>query len=161
MKRNKRRASVSRCFVSSADVVEPLPDLPHDCVDFEWFQEGGFFFQLHTPFRQYSIVILFLLLVIAFINNLLDGYFPFLKSHRLFLFDCGIASCDFNRDVSMIEADWIAKLLCWHKLSLGACKARFPVSRWEVGRTIDLNSSSLCLNAVYLFRVSARLTALP
>ena len=30
------------------------------------------------------------LLVIAFINNLLDGHFPFLKTHRLFLLEFGI-----------------------------------------------------------------------
>jgi hypothetical protein len=66
--------------------------------------------------------------VIAFINNILDGYFPFFKTHRVFLLGCGIALCDFNRDVSVIEADRIAKLLCWHKLSRDVCKAQFPFS---------------------------------
>jgi hypothetical protein len=46
--------------------------------------------------------------VVAFINNLVDGHFPFLKTHRIFLLDCSIASCDLNRDVGMIEADRIA-----------------------------------------------------
>jgi hypothetical protein len=32
-----------------------------------------------------------LLFVTAFIHNLLDSPFPFIKTHRLFLFDCGIA----------------------------------------------------------------------
>jgi hypothetical protein len=115
--------------VSSAGVAEPASDLSHDFVDLEWSQEGWFFFQLRPPFHQDPIR--HPLLVIAFINNLLDGYFPFFKTHRLFLLNCGIASCDFNREVGMIEADRIAKLLCWHKLSLDVCKARFPFSPWE------------------------------
>jgi hypothetical protein len=72
------------------------------------------------------------LLLIAFINHRLHGDFPFFQSHRLFLLDCSIASCDFNRDVGMIKANRIAKRLCWHKLSFGAWNTRFPVSPWEV-----------------------------
>ena len=34
------------------------------------------------------------LLVIAFINNFLDGHFPFLKAHRLFLLEFGTARFD-------------------------------------------------------------------
>ena len=78
-------------FVLSADVAEPLPDLSHDPVDLERLQEGRFLLQLRTPCHQDSILVRSLLLVIVFINNLLDRHFPFLKTHRLFLFDFGIA----------------------------------------------------------------------
>lgn len=88
-------------------VAEPAPDRSHDCVDFKWVQEGWFFFQLHTPFHQ--DIVHPHLLVIVFINNLLDGYFPFFKTHRLFPLDCGIASCESISDVGMIEADRIAQ----------------------------------------------------
>jgi hypothetical protein len=99
--RHKERTR-GRWFVSLAGVAEPLSDHSHDLVDFEWFQEGGFFFQLHSPFHQDPNRPLSLL--IAFINHRLHGGFPFFKSHRLFLFDCCIASCDFNHDVSL---NWI------------------------------------------------------
>ena len=75
--------------VSSADVAEPLPDFSHNFVDLERLQKGRFLFQLRTPCHQDHVRSL--LLVIAFINNLLDGRFPFLKTHRLFLFDFVIA----------------------------------------------------------------------
>ncbi len=77
--------------MSSADAAEPLSYFSHDFVDLERLQKRRFLFQLRTPCHQDSILALFLLLVIAFINNLLDGRFPFLKLHRLFLFDFGIA----------------------------------------------------------------------
>jgi hypothetical protein len=75
--------------VSSAELVEPLSDLSHDFVDLKRLQEGRFVFQLRTPCHQ--DLVRPLLLVIAFINNLLDAHFPFFKTHRLFLFDFGIA----------------------------------------------------------------------
>jgi hypothetical protein len=112
--------------VSSAGVAEPASDLSHDFVDLEWLQEVWFFLQLRTPFHQDPTPNLWLL--IAFINNLLDGCFPFFKTYHLFLLDCGRVSCDFNRDVGVIEDDRIAKLLRWHKLSLDVYKARFPFS---------------------------------
>jgi hypothetical protein len=74
--------------------AEPLSDRSHDLVDLERLQKGRFLFQLHTPLRQDFIPATFRWIVIAFINNLLDGRFPFLKTHRLFLFDCGIGVPD-------------------------------------------------------------------
>ena len=74
---------------SSAVGAEPLPDLPHDLVDLERLQQGRFLFQLRTPFRQY--LVRSLSLVVAFANNLLDGHFPVLKTHQLFLFDFRVA----------------------------------------------------------------------
>ncbi len=71
--------------MSSAEVVESLLDLSHDFVDLEWLQKGRFLFQLCTPCRQDPVHSC--LLVIAFIKNLLDGHFPFLKTHRLFLLE--------------------------------------------------------------------------
>jgi hypothetical protein len=81
--------------VSSAKAAEPLSDLSDDFVDSEWLQNGRFLFQLRTPYLQNLILAPFILLVIAFINNLLDCRFPFLKMHRLFLFDFGIARYPF------------------------------------------------------------------
>ena len=78
-------------FVSWADVAEPSSDLSHDFVDLERLQNGRFLFQLRTPFNQDPIVAPSLLLVTAFTNNLLDRHFPILKTHRLFLFDFGVA----------------------------------------------------------------------
>jgi hypothetical protein len=105
-------------FVSSAGIAEPASDRSHDFVNLEWFQEGWFFFQLHTPFHQ--DLIRPHLLVIAIISDLLDGYFPFFKTHRLFLLDCGIVSCDFNCDVAMIESDCTARMFFWHKPTFDA-----------------------------------------
>jgi hypothetical protein len=68
-----------------------LSDLSHDLVDLERLQKGRFLFQLHTPLRQDFIPATFRWLVIAFINDLLDRRFPILKTHRLFLFDFGVA----------------------------------------------------------------------
>ena len=76
--------------VSSAKVAEPLSDLPHDFVDSERLQKSRFLLQLCTPRHQAPVRSLFI--VIAFINDLLDGRFPFLKRHRLFLFDFGVES---------------------------------------------------------------------
>jgi hypothetical protein len=81
-KQHRRRAWVAFFFVSSAEVAEPLLDLSHDFVDLEWLQKVRFLFQLCTPFLQDRVDSR--LLVIAFINHLLDGHFPFLKTHRLF-----------------------------------------------------------------------------
>ena len=78
--------------MSSAEVAEPLSDLSHDFVDLEWLQKGRFLFQLCTPCHQDCVDSR--LLVNAFINNLLDGHFPFLKTHRLFLLEFGIARFD-------------------------------------------------------------------
>ncbi len=78
--------------MSSAEVAEPLLDLSHDFVDVEWLQKGRFLFHLFTPCHQDRVHSR--LLVIAFINNLLDGYFPFLKTHRLFLLEFGTARFD-------------------------------------------------------------------
>ena len=78
-------------FVSSADAAEPLSDLSHDFVDLERLQKSRFLFQFHSPSNQNLIRSLFL--VIAFINNLLDGHFPFMKTHRLFLLDFGGGGC--------------------------------------------------------------------
>jgi hypothetical protein len=47
--------------------------------------------------------------VIAIIGDLQDGCFPFFKTHRLFLLDYGVASCDFNRNAGTIEAVRIAQ----------------------------------------------------
>ena len=54
----------------------------------EWLQKVRFLFELCTPFLQDRVYSR--LLMIAFINNILDGHFPFLKTHRLFLFDFGV-----------------------------------------------------------------------
>ena len=73
---------------SLADGAEPLSGLSHDLVYLERLQKGRFLFQLRSPRNQ--DLVRSLLLVIAFINNLLDGHFPFLKTHRLFLFDFSV-----------------------------------------------------------------------
>jgi len=72
-------------FVSSAKVAKPSSDLSYDFVDLEWLQKGRFLFQLCTPCHQDRVHLRFL--VITFINDLLDGHFPFLKTHRLFLLE--------------------------------------------------------------------------
>jgi hypothetical protein len=90
--------------VSSADVAEPLSDFSHDFVDLERLQKGRFLFQLRTPYLQDFIFAPFILLVIAFITNLLDGRFPFLKMHRLFLFDFGTRSGGRNSLKELLEA---------------------------------------------------------
>jgi hypothetical protein len=79
-------------FVSSIGVAKPLLDLAHDFVDLERLQKGRFLFQLCTPCHQDRVDSR--LLLIAFINDLLDRHFPFLKSHRLFLLEFGIAGFD-------------------------------------------------------------------
>jgi len=91
-KQHRRRAWVAFFFVSSVEVAEPLLDLSHDYVDLEWLQKVRFLFELCTPFLQDRVYSR--LLMIAFINNLLDGHFPFLKTHRLFLLEFGIARFD-------------------------------------------------------------------
>ena len=75
--------------MSLAGVAEPLLDLSHDFVDFERLQEGRFLFELCTPYHQDPVDSR--LLLIAFINNLLDGFFPILKTHRPLLLEFGIA----------------------------------------------------------------------
>lgn len=76
-------------LMSLAADAESKSDRSHDLVDLKRLQKGRFQFQLRTPFRQYLVSSL--LLVIAFPNNLLDGRFPFLKAHRLLLFDFVVA----------------------------------------------------------------------
>jgi hypothetical protein len=76
-------------YVTSANLVEPLSDLSHDLIDVVRLQKGWFLFQLRTPSPQDRILASFLLLVIAFISNLLDGRFPFFKTHRGFLSEYG------------------------------------------------------------------------
>jgi hypothetical protein len=67
--------------------TQPLPDFSHDFVDLERMQKARFFLQLRTPFHQDLARVL--LLVTTFIDHLLDGNFPFLKTHQLFLCDVG------------------------------------------------------------------------
>jgi hypothetical protein len=43
--------------------------------------------------------------VIAFVDNLLDGHFPFLKTHRLFLLEFGIALLHRVKDVLHVHED--------------------------------------------------------
>jgi hypothetical protein len=74
---------------------QSVSDRSHDLVDLEWCQEGWLFFQPRTPFLQNTIRPPSLM--IAFINDLLDGYFYFFKQHQQFLLVCGIATCNFNR----------------------------------------------------------------
>jgi hypothetical protein len=62
------------------DVAESSSDLSDDFVDLERLKKARFLFQIRTPFRQDPIGSLFL--VIALINNLLDGNFPWFKTHR-------------------------------------------------------------------------------
>jgi hypothetical protein len=47
-------------------------------------QAGGFVFQLGTPLHQDFILACFCWHVVRFINDLLDGWFPFDKAHRQF-----------------------------------------------------------------------------
>jgi hypothetical protein len=49
-------------------------------VDLKRLQKARFLFQCRTPFREDRIVSLVLL--IAFFNDLLDGHFPFVKTHQ-------------------------------------------------------------------------------
>jgi hypothetical protein len=86
--RRQVRVLVHLC-VSTAGVSEPSSGLSYDVVDLEQLQTSRFFFQLCTPFHQDFIPAPFRLLVAAFIHNLLDDHFPFLRPHRLFLFDFG------------------------------------------------------------------------
>jgi hypothetical protein len=74
--------------MSRAGVAESLPGFPHDSVDLERLQESRFLLQLCTPCHQNPVRSLFT--VIAFINDLLDGRFPFVETHRLFLLDFGV-----------------------------------------------------------------------
>jgi hypothetical protein len=76
---------------SSADLVEPSPDLSRDFVDLVRTQKGRLLFQFRTPSHHNMIRSSFP--VIAFINNLLDRRLPFVKTHRLFLSDCGVGGC--------------------------------------------------------------------
>jgi len=92
-------------FVSSAKVAEPSLDLSHDFVNLECLQKGRFLFQLCTPCRQDRVHSH--LLVIAFINNLLDGHFPFLKTHRLFLLEFGIARFDCRDETKRLYGTYI------------------------------------------------------
>ena len=92
-------------LLSSTDVVEPLSDLSHDFVDLERMQKGRFLFQLRSP--RHQDLVRSLLVVIAFINNRLDRHFPFLKMHRPFLCDFGIAryllQCQHDFPVDLLE----------------------------------------------------------
>ena len=76
---------VALLFASFAVNAEPLSGRSHDLVDLERLQKGRLLSQLRTPCDQ--DLVRSLLLVIAFVNNLLDGHFPILKTHQLFLFD--------------------------------------------------------------------------
>ena len=114
--------------VSSAKVAEPLSDLSDDFVDLERLQKGRFLFQLRTPFHQ--DLIRSLLLVIAFINNLLDGRLPFLKLHRLFLLDFGIVryllQCQHNFPVDLLEQSYFIRAnLDEHPISLANNRLHF------------------------------------
>ena len=84
-----------RAFMSSAGLAAPSPDLSHEFVDLVRTQKGRLLFQFRTPFHHNLIGSISL--VIAFINHLLDGYFPFIKTHRLFLFDFGIPNLEFGQ----------------------------------------------------------------
>jgi hypothetical protein len=77
--------------VSSADLAKPSSDLSHEFVDLGRTQTGRLLFHFGTPFQQHLILSPFL--VLAFLNNLLDGHFPFVKAHRLFLLDFGVGVC--------------------------------------------------------------------
>ena len=85
------------------NIAEPLSGLSHDFVDLERLQKGRLLFQLRTPLNQNPVRVRSL--VIAFINNLLDGRFPFSETHRLFLFDFGIRG-----DVSTADSQTILYL---------------------------------------------------
>ena len=92
-------------LLSSADVAEPLSDLSHDSVDLKRLQQSRFLFQSRTPCHQ--DLVRSLLFVTAFVNNLSDGRFPFLKMHRPFLCDFGIAryllQCQHDFPVDLLE----------------------------------------------------------
>jgi hypothetical protein len=80
-----RRTLLQQVSALSAVSVEPLSDLSHDLVDLKRLQEVRFLFRLHPP--RHQDLAHSLLVVSAFNSNLLDSRFPFLKTHRLFLFD--------------------------------------------------------------------------
>jgi hypothetical protein len=69
--------------VSWDDLAEPFSDLSHDSVDLERLQKSRLLFQFGTPRLQDPVCSVFV--VAALINHLLDGHFPFLKTHRLSL----------------------------------------------------------------------------
>jgi hypothetical protein len=71
--------------MSSTGGAEPLSDLSLDFVDLERLQKSRFLFQFGTPRLHDPVCSVFV--VAALINHLLDGHFPFLKTHRLFLVD--------------------------------------------------------------------------
>jgi hypothetical protein len=81
--------------VSSAGLAAPSSDLSHKFVDLVRAQKGWLLFQFRTPFHQNLIRSLSLL--IAFIYDILDGHFPFLKTHRLFPFYVGIPNLEFGQ----------------------------------------------------------------
>ena len=79
---------LTRAETSLAGVAEPLPDLPDDLVDLVRPQQGGFLFQLRTPCHHDPVHRP--LPSIAFLSDLSDGPFPFLKMHWLFPSPFGI-----------------------------------------------------------------------
>jgi len=99
--------SSTACRKPSTDAAKLFSDFSHDSVDLERLQKARFLFELRTPCYQYFILTPFLLLLIAFINNFLDGRFPLLKTHRLFLFDNGVTryllQCQYNFSDDLLE----------------------------------------------------------
>jgi hypothetical protein len=89
--------SGSRRFASLVGAAEPSSYLSHDLVDLERLQKARFLCQCRTPFRQDGIGSLLRLL--AFINYLLDGRFPIVKTHRL----CLVDSVSGRRAASSVE----------------------------------------------------------
>jgi hypothetical protein len=75
--------------------------------------------------------------VIAFINNLLDGCFPFLKTHRLFLFDFSIArylfQCQHEFSIDLLEQ------FCFVRVNLD----EHPISLAKTGFTSSLRTSTV------------------
>ncbi|MHB9067979.1 MAG: ankyrin repeat domain-containing protein [Pirellulaceae bacterium] len=85
---------VEPAFVSPTKLADPSSGLTDDFVDLLRLQEGRLVFQFRTPFNQDSIPAPFRMLLIAFVHNFLDGCFPVFETHRMFLFDSGIARWD-------------------------------------------------------------------
>jgi hypothetical protein len=80
-------ASASHFIFRSAAAAEPSSDFSHDFVDLVGLQKSRFLFQLRPPSHQN--LILSLLLVVAFVGNLLDDSFPSLKTHRFSFLEVG------------------------------------------------------------------------
>ena len=110
--------------MSSAGLVAPSSDLSHEFVDLVRTQKGRLLFQFRTPFHQHLIRSLSLL--IAFINHLLDGHFPFLKTHRLFLFDFGVGAC-VATSLFSCESRWLSVEF---SSGVGGLTRRMTVAGW-------------------------------